>query len=309
MKIYDTIRSVVPLGRSAVALGFFDGLHIGHFAVIERAIAQKTKGLCPCVFTFTMHQRRPEKKPIGSELITPSQKANLLSQWGIALVLCPDFSEFQAMQAQEFVEEVLVRRLHAAQVCCGEDFRFGANAMADANDLKRLCDAHGIQVDLIPAVCIDGQRISSTQIRALLRAGEVNRANRLLGRVFGYDFQVIQGKQLGRTLDFPTINQKIPETFIKLRYGVYASVALADGKWYPAVTNIGLRPTVEDSEAVNSETYIIGYTGDLYGQSVQVELLEFLRDEQKFSSVQELKMRIQADAKQAEPIALAYLNQ
>ena len=220
---------------------------------------------------------------------------------------CPDFSEFHAMEPESFVDEILVRRLNANAACCGEDFRFGKKAAGDVGQLAALCQARGIRLDVVPPVTFEGERVSSTRIRHLLGEGRVADANRMLGRAFGYDFTVVRGKQLGRKLDSPTINQRLPDGFVPLRHGVYASVSFAGGAWHPSVTNIGLRPTVEDTTAVNSETYICGFSGDLYGASVEVRLLAFLRPEQRFPSVEALRARIHADAEASVPIAEEYL--
>jgi len=307
MQIYHSVADCQPCGRGAVALGFFDGLHIGHAAVVSRTLSYQQEGLCPCVFTFTMDGGPPAAKSSANALTTERQKEQLLESWGVRLVLCPDFSEFHAMEPEAFVDEVLVRRLNANAACCGEDFRFGKKAAGDVGQLAALCQARGIRLDVVPPVTFEGERVSSTRIRSLLGEGRVADANRMLGRAFGYDFTVVRGKQLGRKLDSPTINQRLPDGFVPLRHGVYASVSFAGGAWHPSVTNIGLRPTVEDTTAVNSETYICGFSGDLYGARVEVRLLAFLRPEQRFPSVEALRARIHADAEASVPIAEEYL--
>ncbi len=307
MQIYHSVADCQPCGRGAVALGFFDGLHIGHAAVVSRTLSYQQEGLCPCVFTFTMDGGHPAAKSSANALTTERQKEQLLESWGGRLVLCPDFSEFHAMEPESFVDEILVRRLNANAACCGEDFRFGKKAAGDVGQLAALCQARGIRLDVVPPVTFEGERVSSTRIRSLLGEGRVADANRMLGRAFGYDFTVVRGKQLGRKLDSPTINQRLPDGFVPLRHGVYASVSFAGGAWHPSVTNIGLRPTVEDTTAVNSETYICGFSGDLYGARVEVRLLAFLRPEQRFPSVEALRARIHADAEASVPIAEEYL--
>ena len=307
MQIYHSVADCQPCGRGAVALGFFDGLHIGHAAVVSRTLSYQQEGLCPCVFTFTMDGGHPAAKSTANALTTERQKEQLLESWGVRLVLCPDFSEFHAMEPESFVDEILVRRLNANAACCGEDFRFGKKAAGDVGQLAALCQARGIRLDVVPPVTFEGERVSSTRIRHLLGEGRVGDANRMLGRAFGYDFTVVRGKQLGRKLDSPTINQRLPDGFVPLRHGVYASVSFAGGAWHPSVTNIGLRPTVEDTTAVNSETYICGFSGDLYGARVEVRLLAFLRPEQRFPSVEALRARIHADAEASVPIAEEYL--
>ena len=307
MQIYHSVADCQPCGRGAVALGFIDGLHIGHAAVVSRTLSYQQEGLCPCVFTFTMDGGHPAAKSTANALTTERQKEQLLENWGVRLVLCPDFSEFHAMEPESFVDEILVRRLNANAACCGEDFRFGKKAAGDVGQLAALCQARGIRLDVVPPVTFEGERVSSTRIRSLLGEGRVADANRMLGRAFGYDFTVVRGKQLGRKLDSPTINQRLPDGFVPLRHGVYASVSFAGGAWHPSVTNIGLRPTVEDTTAVNSETYICGFSGDLYGARVEVRLLAFLRPEQRFPSVEALRARIHADAEASVPIAEEYL--
>lgn len=307
MQIYHSVADCQPCGRGAVALGFFDGLHIGHAAVVSRTLSYQQEGLCPCVFTFTMDGGHPAAKSTANALTTERQKEQLLESWGVRLVLCPDFSEFHAMEPESFVDEILVRRLNANAACCGEDFRFGKKAAGDVGQLAALCQARGIRLDVVPPVTFEGERVSSTRIRSLLGEGRVADANRMLGRAFGYDFTVVRGKQLGRKLDSPTINQRLSDGFVPLRHGVYASVSFAGGAWHPSVTNIGLRPTVEDTTAVNSETYICGFSGDLYGARVEVRLLAFLRPEQRFPSVEALRARIHADAEASVPIAEEYL--
>lgn len=307
MQVFQTIQEACPLGKSAVALGYFDGLHIGHAAVIGRAVQSAHPDLHPCVFTFTMNGFHPASKQEGCEIITDTKKYHMLKKWGVELVLSPDFAEFKDLTPEEFLDEVLVRRMNSQVICCGYDYRFGRRASAGVAELAMLCNERGIELDIIPAVNQGGERISSTRIRRMLGEGDVENAGKLLGRTFGYDFTVVQGKKMGRTIDSPTINQRIPRDFVKLRRGVYASAAVVNGVLHPSVTNIGVRPTVEDSMAVNSETYIHGFSGNLYGQDVEVRLLKFIRDERRFSSVEALKTQIQADIRVSVPISETYI--
>ena len=310
MEVYHSIDTALPpQTRTAVACGYFDGLHIGHASVIGRAVARTGDGLLPAVFTFAMRGGHPDRKQLGCEIITDSKKYQILEGWGVAMVLSPDFGEFKQMSPEQFVDEILVRRLNAAAVICGYDFHFGCRAAGDVSLLAGLCNQRGIELDIVPAVLVDGERVSSTRIRALLGQGDVETAGKLLGRAFGYDFTVVHGKRLGRTIDSPTINQRLPDSFVSLRHGVYAAVAFAEGRLWPAVTNIGNRPTVEEGVAVNSETYIYGFSGDLYGRQVEVRLLRFLRDEQRFPSVEKLRAQIQSDILHALPIAEAYITE
>lgn len=308
IQVSTSLEEALPCGRSAVALGYFDGLHIGHAAVISRAVSKAENGLCPCVFTFTIRGGHPKAKRQDSSIITESQKRAMLEQWGIRFVLEPDFAEFQKMSPEQFVDEVLVGRMNAALVCCGQDFHFGHFASAGVEELSALCRQRGINLEVVAPVTYQGERVSSTRIRALLEDGNVELAGILLGRPFSYDFTVIHGRQLGRKLDFPTINQAMPKEFIHLRRGVYASFAQVDGKCYPAVTNIGVRPTVDaDAKQVVSETSIQGLSRDLYGEQVEVGLLKFLRAEKTFPSVQALREQIVQDSAAAFAFSRKYL--
>lgn len=318
---------------TSVALGFFDGLHLGHQAVIRRAVECCDVGCSPAVFTFTLpgmerpeekrpdlpnsatgkkeglSAKRPASKPDSAfRLITDRERETLLSGWGVEWMVCPPFSAIQSMEPEEFVQKVLADRMHAGTVCCGRDFRFGKRAGAGAKELRTICAALGILVELVDEVTWDGRRISSTWIRDLIHQGDVKTAASLLGRPFGYDFTVISGKRLGRTLHFPTINQSFSTDFITPRHGVYASVAFAEGKWRPAVTNVGLRPTVEVGGQVNSETYIMEFDGDLYDSAVPVRLLEFLRPEVNLGSLDALRAQIGRDTEAARVVAEAFLD-
>jgi riboflavin kinase/FMN adenylyltransferase len=179
-------------------------------------------------------------------------------------------------------------------VSCGENFRFGKGAAGDTAALRHLC-GDSPAVEVLPLVILDGAPISSSQIRAAIRAGEMERANRLLGRRFTIDFEVVHGRQLGRTLGTPTINQPFPEGFVEPKFGVYATLATAQGREYAAVTNVGVKPTV-GSDRVLAETYIHGFSGDLYGQSVRVSFLRFLRPERKFEGIEALREQIVRDS-------------
>lgn len=305
MLTFDRLVDTAVQEKTAVALGYFDGLHRGHMAVIELAISQPER--LAAVFTYDL----PAKTGRAAQglLLTHADKLTQLEQKGVKLVLCPDFSEFSGMSPERFVQEVLCERLNAGYVSCGEDFRFGHAASAGMQELQALCAARGIETGTPADVLHDGRRISSTWIRELLATGDAEQAAKLLGRPFGYRLPVVEGKRLGRTIGSPTINQTLPEALLCPRYGVYASAVRTPGGWRTGVTNIGLRPTVEQTARANSETYIHDFAGDLYGKEIEVRLLAFLRAEQKFSGVEQLRAQIAADAAAALPAAEAYVQQ
>ena len=283
---------------TAVALGYFDGIHIGHRAVLEKtlSIAQE-KGLEPVVLVFDEHPKKVLCGKVPPMLTDEAMKSRLLGEMGFTLASFP-FRESMNLQGSEFVSEVLIKRLGAKAVVCGYDYRYGKNGSGNAGTLKNDLATYGVEVVSIGEITQGGETVSASRIRELITDGNVDRANEMLGRVFSYDRVVERGDALGRRLGFPTINQTFPEDFILPRYGVYASVTTLDSRAYPSVTNIGVRPTVGGT-AVRSETCILGFSGDLYGKNAQVGLLRFLRDEMKFASLEELSKTVKNDMEQA----------
>lgn len=279
---------------SAVALGFFDGLHLGHIAVVQRALLRRE--VSSVVFTFNDKTALPkfrEKK--GNCIITYEQKAELFEEAGADFLYAPDFGEIKDFSAREFVEKILKDRLCAAYVVCGYDFRFGRGGEGNPDILSALCHEHGIACEVVPPVRIGGEIVSSTEIRRLIRLGEIEKANRLLGYELSYELPVVKGNEIGRTIGFPTINQKIPDYMVSPKNGVYKSWTTVDGKTYRSITNIGVKPTVTDRGEVVTETHIIGFHGDLYGKTVKISLRGYLRGERKFESLSALKAQLSYD--------------
>lgn len=279
---------------SAVALGFFDGLHLGHIAVVQRALLRRE--VSSVVFTFNDKTALPkfrEKK--GNCIITYEQKAELFEEVGADFLYAPDFGEIKDFSAREFVEKILKDRLCAAYVVCGYDFRFGRGGEGNPDILSALCHEQGIACEVVPPVRIGGEIVSSTEIRRLIRLGEIEKANRLLGYELSYELPVIKGNEIGRTIGFPTINQKIPDYMVSPKNGVYKSWTTVDGKTYRSITNIGVKPTVTDRGEVVTETHIIGFHGDLYGKTVKISLRGYLRGERRFESLSALKAQLSYD--------------
>ena len=285
-------------GESSVAIGCFDGVHRGHREVISRAVKAGAEGLLPTAYTFDGQHMGGAGGKGAPALTTPETKLRLLESMGIQRVCQPEFGQVRGMSPETFVAEVLDGLLHAKVVCCGYNFHFGRGGAAHAETLRELCAQRGIRVEIAPEVRVDGLSVSSTAIRALLAEGYVEKANHLLGRRFGFAFPVTHGRQLGREMGAPTINQPFPDGFVRPKFGVYASVVQIDGENYCGVTNIGVKPTV-GSDCVLAETWMPDYTGNLYGRSVPVELVQFLRPEMKFSGIAELRERILQDGRDA----------
>ena len=282
-------------GTRAVALGLFDGVHLGHREVIKAPAALAECGFIPAVFTFRS-STVPEKQGRRLEYIyTDAQKELLVKALGISEVFSWNFSEMKNLSGEEFVRNILVDRLNTRYAVCGRDFRFGKRASCGIAELFEFGRQYGFGVEIADDVKSEGENVSSKKIREQLKNGEIQAANALLGSPYRIDGEVVHGQQLGRTLNFPTINQLYGENQLVPRKGVYQSVTLIGGTGYSSVTNIGVKPTVAEGVRPLAETHILGYDGDLYGKNITVTLRKFLRDERKFSSVEELGRQIRAD--------------
>lgn len=292
MVIFKTLDSIHNDCECAIALGLFDGLHKAHQAVIASAVES---GLVPAVFTFTMKNSTPESKKHFSPLMTEQKRVEGIKSLGAKLLLMPDFSEFANLSAEEFVEDILFSRMKAKMLCCGYDFRFGKKNSGDISLLKVLCDKHDVELKVIDCVSVNGNTVSSTAVRNALTDGDMQTYFDMCGRYFSVESEVVRGNRLGRTLNFPTINQPLDSGILAPRFAVYASLTHIDGKTYPSVTNVGTKPTVTESGSILAETNIFDFDGELYGKSVKVELVKFIRDEKKFNSVDELRLAIAND--------------
>lgn len=284
----------MPRDKTAAALGYFDGLHLGHVGVIAAALLQND--LSPAVFTFNCDTTLPKFRS-QEDIISFENKCELLDKIGVEYLFAPDFAEVCSLTDEDFVREVLAARLNAGFVCCGRNFRFGLGGHGTPERLRELGRKYGISVEIVEDICLDGELISSTHIRELIRCGEIEQANRLLGYELWFRLPVIHGNELARELNFPTINQIIPKTNIIPRFGVYQSYAEVHGHHYRAVTNIGIRPTVVSGGETVMETHILNFDGELYGEKIAVSLCKFIRPERKFSGVGELKSQILKDIK------------
>ena len=278
---------------TAVALGYFDGVHLGHQAVLKAALNTEYE---PAVLTFT------GKFKGSPNITTDGDKLDLIH--GLGFNICQtyayNFSDIKNTEPEEFVLKTLLGYHNAKIVCCGYDFRFGKGGWADADELTKLCNKYGMETVIVPPVEVDGVPVNSTYIRQLIAEGDIKTANKFLGCEHFYLRHVVGGNKLGRTIGFPTINQEFPRFCVVPRYGVYSSRVAINGdrddcKVYDGITNIGVKPTAGNNDSVAIETHIIGYDGDLYDELVKVSLIDFIRDERKFASFDELKKQIDKD--------------
>ncbi|MCR4925659.1 MAG: bifunctional riboflavin kinase/FAD synthetase [Clostridiales bacterium] len=298
--IYDFNR--IEEKGTVVALGNFDGVHIGHLNVLyqTQALADKL-GVKPSALIFKEHPHI-NKNDATKELLTLKQKDEAFSDAGIENIYLYNFEDVCNMTAEQFVKEILKEKLNAKGVCCGFNYHFGKNASGDAQMLVELCKKYKIEANVCPEVKVENGTVSSSRIRKAIENGNLELANKMLGKVFCYDFVVVDGDKRGRLLGAPTINQYFPESFVVPKNGVYASRCFVDGRYHAAVTNVGIRPSIEGTSKLRSETCIMDFSGDLYGQNIEVGLLQYLRPEKKFESLEKLSEQISIDAKNAKKI-------
>lgn len=282
--------------RTAVALGNFDGMHVGHMAVLRAAKGFESKGLTPLALLFDEHSLKAITGTAPPMLMTADERNRIIAENGLKIKTIV-FNEIKDLSPQDFVEKILVGRFGARAVCCGYNYRFGKNASGNAQTMKEICDRLGLECRIAGEVDVDSRAASSTEIRKFIESGEIEKANKMLGHPFGFCTRVIDGDKRGRTLGFPTINQELPDGLVLPKFGVYQADITVDGEHYKGVANIGRRPTV-GSEKVLSETYIIDFHKNIYGEYVDIRPVRFIRPERKFSSFDELAKQIKSDAKE-----------
>ena len=283
-----------------IALGFFDGVHLGHGALLRRAAEEaKKRGCESAVFTFD----RPPKEVITGipcPLInSPEDRAALVKRlYGIdEMLMVPFDDEMRTTPWDRFVTDILVGRYGAVHLVAGHDHHFGHKNQGSPELLREKCAELGLGCDIIPAVTIGGVTVSSTHIRKLLEEGDVETARAFLGHPHVLTQTVGHGRQLGRTIGIPTANLVAPPHVLLPKRGVYAAkITLPDGRAFGGVTNVGVRPTVNNGQDVTVEPWILDFDGDLYGQAIRVEFFRRLRDERKFESLDALRSQIETDA-------------
>ena len=286
--------------EKVIALGFIDGVHLGHAALLRRTVEEATKrGVIPAVFTF---DRVPKEVVTGIPcplINSPEDRKDLLRRlYGIQeVIMVPFDQEMMTTAWDDYITELLVGRHHAVHLVAGHDHRFGHKNAGSPELLVQTCAELGLGCDIIPKVEVGGITVSSTYIRRLVELGQIERANQFLGHPHVLTQEVRHGRRIGRTIGIPTVNLTAPPHVLVPSHGVYATrVFLPDGTSHPAVTNVGTRPTVNNGTDVTVEAWILDFDGDLYGQTVRVEFLRHIRDEVRFDSLDALKAQIMLDA-------------
>ncbi len=291
-------------GSQVVAIGQFDGVHVGHTSVISSAVSlAKEKGIPSAVVTFNPHPKDVMGKGDYEGYLTPLRiKQELLADMGVDTMYVAQFNEvFSRVSPQEFFTDVLLQ-LHIDTVVVGFDFHFGYKGLGDVEMLREL--GQGVMgVEVIPAFLLKGEKVSSSSIRKALQVGDLQQANDWFGRYYQLRGTVIDGEKRGRTIGFPTANLKLDDRYVVPAKGVYAIRAFFQDRWIPGVMNLGVKPTFHEKVIAPSyEVHLFNFDETLYGEQLTVELVHYLREERKFSSVQELITQIQLDAKQAEQL-------
>lgn len=291
MNIVSLSEGAKVQGDFVVALGMFDGLHLGHMQLINKALEMSGELSAKCaVFTF--------EKNRAPGICTPQSKMELLEKSGVDTVFVGDFEKMRNMTPVEFAD-LLKSDMNAIGVVCGFNFRFGKNASGESSDLKRLCAQRDIKTVVVPCYKIDGYSVSSTLIREMISNADVEGAAKLLGREFYIEADVVHGRRVGHIIGFPTMNIELSADMIKPPNGVYFTSVIIDKESYPAITNVGSRPTF-DLDKVNVESHIItDFDKEAYGKRIRVVFHKRSRDEIKFKSIQLLKDTLENDKKQA----------
>jgi riboflavin kinase/FMN adenylyltransferase len=301
MRIVRGLPSVPPERRpSAVALGVFDGVHLGHRAILGAAVAHgRATGVTALACTFEPHPLevlQPERAPLP--ITTLDERLDLIAACGVDGVIVLDFTAaLAAVEPEAFVKDVLADRLAARRVVVGYNHRFGRGARGDADLLRDLGVELGFEVEVVPPLAVDGLPVSSTAIRAALGRGDLDAAARMLGRSYTLPGTVVAGAGRGRTLGFPTANVA-PTRAVLVAPGVYACTADVAGQGRPAVVNVGVRPTFGEA-TLAVEAYLMDFSGDLYGQTILLTFVSRVREERRFPSVDALRAQIAEDVETA----------
>lgn len=288
--------------KKAIALGFFDGVHLGHGALLERTVAvARERGLTPAACTFDTHPAALITHETVPLLTTPEDREALMRErYGIGEVIVAPFDQaMMTMPWEEFVTDYLVERHRACHLVAGHDYRFGYKGEGTPEKLTALCGQLGVGCDIIGEVKLEGRTVSSSLIRSLVERGELAQARRFLGHPYAIRGTVVHGKGLGGKLGFPTVNIAPDSRILLPAYGVYAARAvLPGGQTCLAAVNVGVRPTVEGGGAVSVEGFLLDFDGALYGQTLTLELYHRLRPERKFGSLEELRTAVTENARE-----------
>jgi len=295
MEIIKDIHSI-QWNKTSVTLGKFDGVHLGHRMLMESVISAKENGCTPTVFTFDKFPSQFLRQEEITSILIEEEKEQLLEQLGIErYVLFPFDDKIASMEPEQFVEEILVKTMNVQELYVGADFRFGKGRKGNPAMLKKLSEKYNFLFRAVDKRMYHGAEVSSSRIRDCIINGEMEDAAAMLGVPYQITGEIIHGRSLGHKIGVPTINQRIPDGKILPKLGVYCARVTVDDKSYNGIANVGSKPTVQDEKIYGVETHLLNCNADLYGKTAKTELLTFIRPEQRFSSVEELRIQLESD--------------
>jgi riboflavin kinase/FMN adenylyltransferase len=312
MRVIRSLSSETTFNQPILTLGTYDGVHLGHQAILKKLIQRaKLENKESVLFTFHPHPRmvlNPEAH--GVRLIdTIEEKLVKLEALGLdTVILFPFTVDFSRLSAEEFVKQILVDTIQISEIHIGYDHHFGKNREGSFSELLELGLKFGFEVFETSAVSISDTAISSTKIRNALLDGDISKAAHFLGRPYSITGEVIHGNKLGRTIGFPTANIQLNEDKILPKLGVYAVTVNINGQLFQGVLNIGKKPTVKQTESISAEVFIFDFDQDIYGETINVDFYTYLRGEQRFDSVNSLKLQLSKDAEMARTVLLDLAN-
>ena len=281
---------------SAVAIGKFDGIHIGHQALLQCIIDKKKEGMRAVIFTFSPSPEEFFKGQLLPVIDTVQEKRDNFEKMGVDILIeYPLTKESASISPQSFMEDILYNGLNAGYVVSGRDLSFGNKGAGNSEMLQHFACEKGFLYEMIDKVCVDGCEVSSTSVRDAIVKGNMELVSRMLGRRYRIAGEVVHGKALGRTIQMPTINVIPSKEKLLPPSGVYATVTVIDNKEYPGVTNIGVKPTVTDEKKIGVETHLFEFDKDVYGKHVVTKLISFIRPEMCFANVEDMLTRIKED--------------
>lgn len=296
MEYINKIDDIKIDKKTAITLGKFDGVHLGHQKLINKVISKQEEGFQSVLFTFDKLVGAFLRETDQGLLLTKEERHDVFSKYSLDYIVeCEFTEEFAHMSAEDFIEEILVKRLNVSYIAVGTDFTFGYKATGNYQLLQQYAPKFGYEVEVVEKIAYKGSEISSTRIRKCIEAGQIEDANHMLGFQYPIRGKVLHGKKLGRTLGIPTTNLVPSEEKLLPPNGVYVSRTVIGDEIYDGVTSIGYKPTVSNELILGVETFIFDYSGDLYGVTIQIELCIFERPELKFDSIDQLKEEMNKD--------------
>ena len=300
MIVFNSLDEITGISGTVIALGNFDGVHLGHQELIGRGVkAARESGLKSAIFAFSNHPKDIVTGEKVRNILYQDEKISVIKDKGIDYMFNIPFDEdIQEMGAVEFIDKLLLAKLRMKTACCGFNYRFGRGASGNAEVLKKEGEGKRFGVHVIEPVTVNGELVNSSRIRELIESGDVSGAAEFIGRHYAVNGNVIIGNKIGRTIGFPTSNLACDESMVSPASGVYITYCIYNGNKYPGVTNVGVKPTLGEFSK-NMETHIFDFNKELYGKTIRVEFLKKIRNEKKFGSIDELTWQIKKDCDMA----------